>query len=135
MNIFGTFGVLPLVALLGMRTWPHLLRVWFWLIVPLWIVVHVLASLINETVLFFEPTALLLIPGSIFAAMHVASPERLQRTQREPVSSRTRINRWIPSSSKHRAVDSSLVGAGPDMPAAGLLGAKPGWRVVALSRK
>ena len=84
MNIFGTFGVLPLVALLGMRTWPHLLRIWFWLIVPLWIVVHVLASLINETVLFFEPTALLLIPGSIFAAMHVASPERLQRTQREP---------------------------------------------------
>ena len=85
MNIFGTFGVLPLVALLGMRTWPHLLRIWFWLIVPLWIVVHVLASLINETVLFFEPTALLLIPGSIFAAMHVASPERVQRTQREPV--------------------------------------------------
>ena len=74
-NTFSTFGVLPLVALLGFRAWPHVLRKWFWLIVPTWIVVHTLASLINETVLFFEPTVLLIIPGALFAALQAAAAQ------------------------------------------------------------
>src|SRR5712691_6572708 len=69
MNLFGTFGILPLVALMGYRWWPPLLKIWFWLIVPLWISVHVLSALINESLLFTEPTVLILLPAALFAAV------------------------------------------------------------------
>jgi hypothetical protein len=69
MNLFSTFGILPLVALLGYRWWPPLLKLWFWLIVPLWITVHVLSALINESLLFTEPNVLILVPGALFAAL------------------------------------------------------------------
>jgi len=69
MNLFGTFGILPLVALMGYRWWPPLLKTWFWLIVPLWISVHVLSALINESLLFTEPTVLILLPAALFAAV------------------------------------------------------------------
>jgi hypothetical protein len=76
MNLFGTFGILPLVALLGYRWWPPLLKTWFWLIVPLWISVHVLYALINESLLFTEPTVLVLLPAALFAAVgYVPSPK------------------------------------------------------------
>jgi hypothetical protein len=69
MNLFGTFGILPLVAVMGYRWWPPLLKIWFWLIVPLWITVHVVSALINESLLFTEPNVLILLPGALFAAL------------------------------------------------------------------
>jgi hypothetical protein len=69
MNLFGTFGILPLVAVMGYRRWPPLLKIWFWLIVPLWITVHVVSALINESLLFTEPNVLILLPGALFAAL------------------------------------------------------------------
>jgi hypothetical protein len=74
MNLFGTFGILPLVALMGYRWWPLLLKTWFWLIVPLWITVHVLSALINESLLFTEPTVLILLPAALFAAVKSPLP-------------------------------------------------------------
>ncbi len=86
MNLFSTWSYVPLVALLGWRWWPPLLRTWFWLIVPLWITVHTLFSLINESLLFTEPVSLILLPAAIFSVIGSSGSS----TERSSASSQPR---------------------------------------------
>jgi len=62
-ELLGSFGLLPALALLGWRRWTPELRRWFWLIVPLWLVLHLSFGLVRETRLLLVPHALLLLPG------------------------------------------------------------------------
>ena len=60
-------GVVPIAALCSYRHWPLQLRVSFWTIVPLWLVVHTLAAVLAEARLLLVPQALVFIPGALFA--------------------------------------------------------------------
>lgn len=72
-ELFGTFGFLPLLALLGFRRWHPLLRTWFWLVVPVWLAAHLAFGLLRETRLLLVPYALILLPALLgFVAGTVA---------------------------------------------------------------
>jgi hypothetical protein len=60
-----TLGIIPLVALLAYRHWPTTLRIFSWIIVPVWFAVHFVAALIPETRLLLVPQALIFIPGAL----------------------------------------------------------------------
>ena len=61
-NLLLTFNVLPLLAIVSLRSGPVLLRRWFWLVVPVWFVIHLLGSVISETRLLLVPLALVVVP-------------------------------------------------------------------------
>lgn len=62
-NIFLMMNILPLLALAGYHRWPLLLRYSFWVIVPVWVVVHLFGAIMAETRLFLVPLVLVIIPG------------------------------------------------------------------------
>ena len=66
MYLLATMGIIPFLALFSYRKWPHELKVFFWLIVPVWFLVHLFASTMAETRLFLVPYALIFIPGALF---------------------------------------------------------------------
>ncbi len=59
-------GVIPVLALFAYRYWPRHLKIFFWVVVPVWIAVHFLAALVAETRLLLVPQALVFIPGALF---------------------------------------------------------------------
>jgi len=61
--LFGTFGIMPLIVVLNLKTLPPILRTWFWLIVPVWFAVHLLKSIAVETRLFLVPHVLIFLPA------------------------------------------------------------------------
>ncbi|HEX8990697.1 MAG TPA: hypothetical protein VF784_03375 [Anaerolineales bacterium] len=61
-----TLGVIPLLAIFAYRHWPQDLRIFFWVVVPIWLAVHFVAALVAETRLLLVPQALVLIPGALF---------------------------------------------------------------------
>ena len=61
-----TLGVIPLLALLAYRHWRQELRIFFWVVVPIWFAVHFVAALVAESRLLLVPQALVLIPGALF---------------------------------------------------------------------
>ncbi len=65
-QILITFGIVPLLAVFTYRTWPRTLKVFFWLMVPIWFGVHFFAALVAETRLLLVPFALVFIPGAFF---------------------------------------------------------------------
>lgn len=65
-QLFATLGILPLLAVLAYRTWPHSLKAFFWVIIPIWFIVHMFASIVAETRLFLVPQAVVFIPGALF---------------------------------------------------------------------
>ena len=65
-NLLLTFNVLPLLAIVSLRSAPMLLKRWFWLVVPLWFVIHLIGSVISETRLLLVPLALVVVPLALF---------------------------------------------------------------------
>jgi len=63
-----TFLLFPLLALLRWRSWPGILRRFFWVLVPLWTVVHSFTSVLAETRLFLVPYAVVIIQA-VFAGI------------------------------------------------------------------
>jgi hypothetical protein len=64
--LLATLGFIPLMAISSIRGWPRSLRGFFWLIVPVWFLVHVLAAKVAEARLFLVPQAVVFIPGALF---------------------------------------------------------------------
>ena len=64
-----TLGIIPVLALCTFRAWPRTLRIFFWVVVPVWIVVHSGAALVAETRLLLVPQALVFIPGALSELM------------------------------------------------------------------
>ena len=79
-QLMATLSIIPILALLGYPKWPASLRVFFWVVVPLWFGIHAAAAVMAETRLFLVPQALVLIPGALFfaeqAAPKVEAPAR-----------------------------------------------------------
>jgi hypothetical protein len=59
-------GVIPVLAAIAYRSWPPSLRVFFWVLVPVWIGVHFMAALVAEARLMLVPQVLVFIPGALF---------------------------------------------------------------------
>jgi hypothetical protein len=64
-SFIATFAVIPLVAILHWRGWPSRLKRWFWLCVPVWLVVHAFASHLAEARLLLAPYVLIILPAAM----------------------------------------------------------------------
>lgn len=71
-QLVATVSVIPLVALMGYREWPRRIRVFFWVIVPTWGLVHLFCAVMAESRLFLVPQALVFIPGVLFFAQQAS---------------------------------------------------------------
>jgi len=71
-ELFGTMGILPLVALFSIKRCPNILRRFFWTVVPLWFLMHMVffATQWAESRYFLVPQALVFIPAALFGVMH-----------------------------------------------------------------
>ncbi len=65
--LFRTLNVVPVIALAGLGRWPRELKAFGLAIVPVWLVAHLLASILAETRLLLAPYAVVFIPGALFA--------------------------------------------------------------------
>ena len=59
---FAAINVLPGLALISMRDVDPFLRRLFWLVVPLWFVIHVWAARLGEGIMYLAPTTLIIVP-------------------------------------------------------------------------
>jgi hypothetical protein len=65
LQLGATFSVVPLVALALWRRWPSRLRMFFAVIVPAWLAIHVAGSVLAETRLLLVPMLVVFVPGAI----------------------------------------------------------------------
>ena len=56
--------------MIGYRKWPLELRAFFWVIVPVWFLVHAFGSVMAETRLLLVPQAMVFIPGALLCLAH-----------------------------------------------------------------
>lgn len=62
-ELLGTLAFLPIVVLVYLKRLPEMLRTWFWIICPIWFVIHFVYTTAVETRLFLVPQALIFIPA------------------------------------------------------------------------
>jgi hypothetical protein len=65
--LFRTLNIVPLIALTAVRQWPRELKAFAVAIVPVWLVIHLCASILAESRLLLVPLAVVFIPGALFA--------------------------------------------------------------------
>lgn len=65
-RILMTVGIIPFLAIFAFPKWPKTLKVFFWVIVPAWGMIHFLFTVVAETRLFLVPLTLIFIPGVLF---------------------------------------------------------------------
>jgi len=70
-----TLGVTPFLAIFAYRVWPGTLKIFFWVVVPLWFAIHFFAALVAETRLLLVPVALVFIPGALFGIVGKTNPQ------------------------------------------------------------
>jgi hypothetical protein len=73
-QLAATMSIVPLLALLAWRSWPPVLKRLGWLVVPIWLAVHAVASVMAETRLLLVPFALVLLPGALWLLREDAEP-------------------------------------------------------------
>jgi hypothetical protein len=61
-----TMSVLPILAMAGYGAWPTKLRGLFWVVVPVWVLVHLWGAVIAETRVLLVPHAMVMVPGALF---------------------------------------------------------------------
>lgn len=76
-----TLSVVPLVALVGYRNWPAQVRVFFWVVVPIWLLIHIVAAIMAETRLLLVPQALVFIPGALAFAQTASRVDTKSRAR------------------------------------------------------
>ena len=72
-----TLGVVPILAIFAYRAWPRILKTYFWILVPAWIIIHFFAALVAETRLLLVPQALVFIPGALLGMVEKTNRETL----------------------------------------------------------
>jgi hypothetical protein len=76
--LFRTVNIIPFIAIAGICRWPRELKAFAIAIVPAWLVIHLLASILAETRLLLVPFAVVCIPGALFALFPAATSARAQ---------------------------------------------------------
>ena len=74
-RLFATLGIIPLLAVLGYQKWTEKLKITFWVIVPIWFLIHLFGSVIAEARLLLVPYAMVFIPGALLFAQQSAAPD------------------------------------------------------------
>jgi hypothetical protein len=67
-SIFATYTIIPVLALIHYKNWPEMLQRFFWIMVPIWIAVHLFTSVIAEARLFLVPYILILLPAALMTS-------------------------------------------------------------------
>lgn len=62
-SLFATYSILPIIALLTWKRWPDLLKRFFILMVPLWLLIHFAGGIVAEARLFLVPYVLIILPA------------------------------------------------------------------------
>jgi hypothetical protein len=62
LELIGTYGVIPLIILYKLRSFPYLLRKWFLFLTPVWFAVHYISVVAYQTRLFMVPFVMIMIP-------------------------------------------------------------------------
>ncbi|HMJ71564.1 MAG TPA: hypothetical protein VK508_21865 [Cyclobacteriaceae bacterium] len=62
-HLIGTLGFLPIVVMLFLNKLSPTLRMYFWIVVPAWFVIHLCYSAAVESRLFLVPQALIFVPA------------------------------------------------------------------------
>ncbi|MGC1376651.1 MAG: hypothetical protein WA821_10520 [Anaerolineales bacterium] len=65
-QLFATLSIVPALALLAYKKWPPVLRIFFWVVIPAWFLIHPFTSVMAETRVFLVPQVLIFIPGALF---------------------------------------------------------------------
>ena len=65
-QLFGMMGILPILALISFKKWPRTLKVFFWVIIPIWSLIHMYGGVMAEARIFLVPHTLVFIPGALF---------------------------------------------------------------------
>ncbi|MEQ8471070.1 MAG: hypothetical protein RIC35_07790 [Marinoscillum sp.] len=82
--LIGTLSIIPLVVLLNLKKLKHPhLKTWFWLIVPIWLVIHFVKSNAVETRLFLVPQILIFVPSFLYLIdnWRMQKPKPKERSQ------------------------------------------------------
>ena len=66
-NLFRTWTIVPVLALVSWRAWPESLRLFAIAVVPAWIVLHFFLAVVAETRLMLVPYVLVFVPGALSA--------------------------------------------------------------------
>jgi len=76
-KLFATLGIIPILAAIGYKKWTPQLKIFFWVIVPVWFTIHIFGAVIAETRLFLVPQALIFVPGALLFAQQSAASNHL----------------------------------------------------------
>jgi hypothetical protein len=66
-SAFATFSLVPIMAILNWKHWPNLLQRFFWLLVPVWLIIHGFMSQMAEARLFLVPYVIVFLPAAFLA--------------------------------------------------------------------
>jgi hypothetical protein len=76
-QLVATLSIIPIIAIIGYQKWPPQLRVFFWVIAPIWFIVHVLFAVMAEGRLFLVPQTMIFIPGALLSLSQQTPPLEL----------------------------------------------------------
>lgn len=62
---FGMFNILPLLTFIAFKRLPIRLKLLFWVIVPIWFIIHYSMTACHESRLFLVPTILVFMPAAL----------------------------------------------------------------------
>jgi len=74
-NLVGTLGLIPLLAVVSWRAWRWPLGAFFWAMVPAWLLIHLCFGPLAETRLVLVPLAMAFIPGALCGLMYFRGSE------------------------------------------------------------
>jgi hypothetical protein len=70
-------GITPLLALFSYPGWRSELKAFFWVVVPIWLLVHAVASVMAECRVFLVPQTMFFIPGALLLLRSTGDPLRV----------------------------------------------------------
>jgi hypothetical protein len=70
-QLIATLSIIPIIAIIGYHYWPLKLRVFFWVIVPIWFMVHAFAAVMAEARIFLVPQAMVFVPGALLSIAQI----------------------------------------------------------------
>ena len=76
LNLIATLSVIPILAIIGYQKWTRQLQIFFWVIVPIWFLVHAFGAVMAETRLLLVPQGMVFIPGALFYLAQVTYPPK-----------------------------------------------------------
>jgi hypothetical protein len=77
-KILSVFSVLPLIAIFTWPQWLPIFRLWFLVMVPLWVLFHFCFSVVSESRLFYPLIAIIFLPAVLNLVQNFGRPISLE---------------------------------------------------------